>query len=313
MDLKAVSWLWIIATIIAALAQVIRNSLQKKLTHTLGVMGATQVRFVFGLPFSVMFLVIIVLLTGEALPSPNTPFLIAITWGAIAQIAATAMMLTAMRLFSLAHVTAFTKTEPLQVALFAWLFLGENLPWQAVIAMIIAVMGVFLMSFQTSDTTSDTQQSAQKHDARLAAIGWGLLAGGAFALAAIGARAGITALESGSFLVRASVALVGALSIQTCIMIVYLMVFDRVALFKSFKVWRSSALAGLMGAFASQFWFIGFSLVAAAQVRTLALVEVLFALCVSVFVLREPISARVVIGVFMIVCSLVAFGFLAAS
>ena len=36
-------------------------------------------------------------------------------------------------------------------------------------------------------------------------------------------------------------------------------------------------LAGFMGAFASQFWFLAFALTAAANVRTLALVEVLFA------------------------------------
>ena len=42
-----------------------------------------------------------------------------------------------------------------------------------------------------------------------------------------------------------------------------------------------SLFAGLMGAFASQFWFLAFALATAASVRTLALVEVLFAQAIS--------------------------------
>ncbi len=45
--------------------------------------------------------------------------------------------------------------------------------------------------------------------------------------------------------------------------------------------WRPSLFAGFMGATASQFWFLAFALATAASVRTLALVEVLFAQAIS--------------------------------
>ena len=48
-----------------------------------------------------------------------------------------------------------------------------------------------------------------------------------------------------------------------------------------FGEWRQSLLAGFMGAFGSQFWYLGFAVATPAQVRTLALVEVLFAQFVS--------------------------------
>ena len=51
-------------------------------------------------------------------------------------------------------------------------------------------------------------------------------------------------------------------------------------------------LAGFMGAFASQFWFLAFALTAAANVRTLALVEVLFAQAVAYYSFKQPLSAR---------------------
>ena len=44
-----------------------------------------------------------------------------------------------------------------------------------------------------------------------------------------------------------------------------------------FRAWRPSLFAGFMGALASQFWFLAFAIATAASVRTLALVEVLFA------------------------------------
>jgi uncharacterized membrane protein len=60
-------------------------------------------------------------------------------------------------------------------------------------------------------------------------------------------------------------------------------------------------LAGFMGAAASQFWFLAFALTAAANVRTLALVEVLFAQAVSYYSLKQPLSLRELGGVALIV------------
>ena len=49
------------------------------------------------------------------------------------------------------------------------------------------------------------------------------------------------------------------------------------------RAWRPSLFAGFMGAFASEFWFLAFAITTAANVRTLALVEVLFAQGVTRF------------------------------
>lgn len=47
------TWLWIPATIFAAITQVGRNTIQVNLTATLGTMGATQIRFLYGFPFAI--------------------------------------------------------------------------------------------------------------------------------------------------------------------------------------------------------------------------------------------------------------------
>ena len=67
------------------------------------------------------------------------------------------------------------------------------------------------------------------------------------------------------------------------------------------QAWRPSLFAGFMGALASQFWFLAFALATAASVRTLALVEVLFAQAISAFVFGQKTSAREMIGIVMIV------------
>ena len=108
-------------------------------------------------------------------------------------------------------------------------------------------------------------------------------------------------MGDGGFLIRASTILVVSLAMQTGMLLIWLAVFDRGALWASFRVWRASLAAGFLGAFASQFWFIGFSLTSAANVRTLALVEVILALGVSRVVFGQKVTARQVAGMAVIV------------
>ncbi|MCE9523634.1 MAG: DMT family transporter, partial [Alphaproteobacteria bacterium] len=130
---------------------------------------------------------------------------------------------------------------------------------------------------------------------------YGIASGGLYALAAIGFRGGILALNDGAFFLRATTTLVWSLGFQTVLLGVWMWLFDRPSLFKSLTVWRQSLFAGFMGAFASQFWFLGFSLTSAANVRTLGLVEVLFAQIVSRRVFSQAATQRELAGIALIV------------
>jgi drug/metabolite transporter (DMT)-like permease len=285
--------LWVLATLIAAAAQTARNTAQSGLTAKIGTLGATQVRFVFGLPFAVLFLWLVTLATGEGPPALNGTSLAYTALGAVAQIGATALMLLTMKSRSFAVTTAWIKTEPVMVALLAVLIIGDPLTPAKLLAIVVATAGVVILS------TKPETAKGMLRDWGPAATG--LLAGVLFGVAAIGFRGGILALPEGSFLIRASTILVVSLSLQSAMLLAWLAVFDRKAITASFGVWRTSLLAGFLGAFASQFWFIGFSLTSAANVRTLALVEVLMALGVSRYVLGQRLSARQIIGMAIIV------------
>ena len=49
-------WLWVVFTLLAAAGQTARNAMQRELTASLGTVGATHVRFLFGFPFALLFL-----------------------------------------------------------------------------------------------------------------------------------------------------------------------------------------------------------------------------------------------------------------
>ncbi|HZH07296.1 MAG TPA: EamA/RhaT family transporter, partial [Lautropia sp.] len=131
-------WWWIALTLVAAAAQTARNAMQKGLTASLGTVGATLVRFVFGLPFAALSLLAVTFATGIALPRISGGFLLWVALGALTQIAATALMLAAMRQRSFVAATAYVKTEALQVAVFGLIFLSERLSPLAVVAIITA-------------------------------------------------------------------------------------------------------------------------------------------------------------------------------
>src|SRR5215212_9019790 len=94
--------LWIPATLAAAAAQTARNAMQHRLTEVLGTVGATQVRFLYGFPFALLFLAAMTTAGGLAPPAPTPRFFGFVLGGAVTQILATALMLAAMRTRSFA-------------------------------------------------------------------------------------------------------------------------------------------------------------------------------------------------------------------
>ncbi|HEY7804535.1 MAG TPA: EamA family transporter, partial [Orrella sp.] len=264
-------WLWVPVTILAAALQTGRNAIQKGLTEQLGTLGATQVRFVFGLPFAGVFLMHALWLTDSDLPSVNWSFLAFVLTGALAQIAATALMLAAMRLRDFVVVTVWTKTEPVQLALVGFLVLGDTLSLWAVVAISTATLGVVWMAYRPRVSGAPHQTTNWRP------IVLGLAAAGAFAVAAVGFRGAILELPQGNFLVRASWTLVCGLLIQATALALWLAWREPGVWQRCLNAWRVSLWGGFLGAAASQGWFVGFALTSAANVRTLALVEVFFA------------------------------------
>jgi drug/metabolite transporter (DMT)-like permease len=282
--------LWAVFTLIAAAAQTARNAMQRELTATLGTVGATHVRFLFGFPFALLFLVGVVTATGAELPKPPAMFWPWVLAGAFTQIAATATMLSVMGQHSFVVAYAYIKTEPVHVALFGLIFLGDKVTPLSAAAILIATAGVIVISLKAGAGEASTRSTIV-----------GLFSGALFGLSAIGYRGAILSLHLPDFVVAATFTVTVGLVIQAAFLSLYLALRDPKVLRAISRAWRPSLFAGFMGAFASEFWFLAFAITSAANVRTLALVEVLFAQGVTHFVFKQPTTTRETIGIIMVV------------
>jgi drug/metabolite transporter (DMT)-like permease len=161
-------------------------------------------------------------------------------------------------------------------------------------AILIATTGVVLMALKPGT----------RLDVRATLLG--IAAGAMFALSAVGYRGAILSLGLPSYLMAATFTLFVGLVIQCVLLSAWLALREPKVLGAIMRHWRPSLLAGFLGAFASQFWFLAFALATAASVRTLALVEVLFAQAISSLVFRQTTTPREALGIVLIVIGVAA-------
>lgn len=111
--------LWLGITLVAAFLQNVRSLLQKRLTGRLSVNGAAYVRFIYAVPFAWAYA--LWLWAGQ--PSGlNTAFFTYVSMGSVAQIVATACLLSAFSGGNFAVGTAYSKTEAAQAAFLVYWF-----------------------------------------------------------------------------------------------------------------------------------------------------------------------------------------------
>ena len=277
----AIEWLWIPVTLWAAFAQTVRNAAQRHLTAELGTLGATLVRFLYGLPFAALWLLAVSIFTSSALPSANGPFLGWVALGAMSQIGGTAFLLRTMQERNFALGVAYSKTEILQVAVFGLAFLGDPLGPASIAAVLCGTLGVLLLS-PVGLAGGWTSRSALL----------GLASGAGFALSAVGYRGAALALEGTPFLMAAAATLLAAQILQTLLLGGWMAAREFASVLRVLRAWRASLLAGFMGAAASAGWLTAFAIEPVAHVRTLGLVELVFSYAVSRRLFREKLSRR---------------------
>lgn len=292
--------LWIPVTLAAALFQTVRNAAQRHLIPQLGTLGATLVRFVYGLPFAAMWLAGLHLVGGMPLPQPNAAFPGWMALGAVAQIAATALLLRVMTERNFALGIAYSKTEVLQVAVFAAAFLGDPLGPGMMVAVGCATLGVLLLSPMDS-----------RRPLRTLAAGWttrtamlGIASGTCFGISSVGFRGATLALGEVPFLIAAAYALTAVLATQTVLLGGWLAARSPRVVAGVARAWRISLLAGFLGAVASAGWFTAFAIEPVAHVRTLGLVELFFGYAISRRFFRERMTRVELAGMALLAAGL---------
>jgi drug/metabolite transporter (DMT)-like permease len=279
--------LWAPATLLAAGFQVARNGLQRGLMTATGPWGATLVRFLFGLPFSLLFVGLVLGLGPHVHPRWTPGFGLAAGTGALAQVLATASLLVAMRRAGFAVATALQQSSLPLAALIGWVVFKDTLAPAAWLGVAVTTLG-FLIISAPGNLASGPQP--------LTGAFFGLLSGLCFGFSLNAARHAVLNLEPHHpvFAALATVAVVQAA--QSLGLLIWLAWRDPAALRAIAKGWRPSLGAGLFGALASTGWFFALALAPAAPVRALGMVEVPIAAVAGRSWFREGLTLRQLLG-----------------
>ena len=293
------SWLWIPLTVFAAAAQTVRNTAQRHLTAELGTLGATLVRFLYGMPILAVWLCLVLAVGGFPQPTLTWTFGGWVVVAALSQMAGTALLLRAMAERSFAIGLVYSKSEVIQVALFSVLFLGETLSTLAIAAIVVATLGVVLLS-----PRPPAPEGVKRSWADPAAF-YGLASGSAFAISVVGYRGANLALDAGSPFLAAAETLFWSQLLQAVLLFVWLLARKPTIVLGVLRQWRVSIFAGVAGALASLANVTALALAPASQVRTLILIEVVFSYVVSRRVFHETMNRRELAGIVLVMVGVV--------
>jgi drug/metabolite transporter (DMT)-like permease len=288
--------LWIVLTAAAAPLQVARNALQRGLVGDAGPWGATLVRFLFGLPFSLAIFGVIALAIPGAAPHLSGRYVIAVSLGAVAQVAATAALLVAMRRSGFAVATMMQQASLPFSAVVGWLVLRDHIGAQAWAGIATTTAGLTVLSWPRRDQIAG------------AALGTvlGLASGMAFAVALNAYRQAGVALEPHHPIYAGTASVCVAQAVQTTILLVALAIWRPASLLAVARSWRPSLGAGFFGAAASACWFAALAMAPAGPVRAIGVIEAPIAAAAGRRLLKERLSPRQLAGGVMAALGVVA-------
>ena len=280
---------WVLLAVAGAFLQNLRSGLQKSLTPHLQVLGASYARFIFALPFAVLYLW---WLGPEA--DLTARFWLFVTAGALSQIAATVFLLQAFTTQNFAVATALSKTETLQAVVLGIVLFAEWISAVAMVGVVISLLGLWWLNKKPSGKALISPGN-----------GFGLAAGLGLAGAAVFYRAAAISLLELNYLAQAAYTLAEALTLQTVGLGLWLLLRSRRELVVVLSSWRRAIWVGLAGFLASVCWFSAMALVNAAYVRAVGQIELLFSFALSVFWFREKSTRLEVMGVLILSAGIV--------
>ena len=283
--------LWVIITILAAFSQNLRSTFQKKLQSDLSDIGATNVRFLFGLPFAIIYFLFLHNSYEVTLTSIPNKFILFTILGGVSQIIATFLLLKIFNYKNFAVGTTYSKTEPIQALFFSILILGETISYMGMIGIIIGIFGVIFISYKSDKLSYDNKPDSKN------SIYLGLLSGALFGIAAVMFRGASLSLNLDNLLYSSGLTLLVALFIQTTLLGIYLIITDKNQILLSFDNLKDCTIVGFFGALASMCWFYAMSIQNVAYVRALGQIELVFTILMTLIYFKEKISFREIIGI----------------
>lgn len=290
--------MWVILTLFAAFMQAFRNAGQKRLGGSTHALIATWVRFLFGLPLA--FLTALFLLQGVDLLAQLTPtYLLYIVIAALAQFIAALLGVMLLQRRNFAVGATLVKTETFFIAIFGSVFLSDTLAVSGWIAVVIGMVGIFLITVHRSGLSFKTL--LQKLDTPSAILG--LLSGFFFAIAAIYIRKSNLELQGLSFYQQGILTLTMVLLLQSLLGGIYIAQKDKQLFIDIPKNLRACMFIGTVSMLGSFGWFTAYAMQNATYVKTLGHIEIIIAMILTWRYFKETISRTEYIAIAMIIAS----------
>ena len=235
------TWIWIPITFLAAFMQAARTAGQKYLTKDFSAVGASYVRFLWGLPFALAYLWFLQQNGGYALPEADWQFFVFAALAGLSQITATVLLVFLFSLRNFAVGSTYARTETLLTAIVGALFFHEALAGAGWIAIAIGALGVVLINLARTAIGGDNLLRRLFQPA----AGVGLASGLGFAGASLFLRQASLSLGLDDWLYAAAVTLAMVLLIQTVMMSLYIVFRARDQLVAMMPNWRGCRLSAL--------------------------------------------------------------------
>jgi len=289
--------LWVAITLAAALFQCWRTALQQRLRGQLSLNAAAVVRYLYGVPFGALILLVYWPIFGGSFGPVSWWFVAICAMAGLGQIFGTNLLISSFGPRGFAVGTAYSKTEAVQASLLSIVLLGEVLPALSWLGIAISVSGVMYLTLAGRGLTGRDILRATFQPAALCGIG----AGTFFAFTSIFVRKANLELPGEDVILKALFSVVVTNILQTVMQGGWLLVTEPKQLVAVFRSWRSSMQVGALSAFGSSCWFVGFSLAPVALVRAVGQVEIVFTLLFSRFFLGERLKTKDVVGALTLV------------
>ena len=271
---------WILFTLLAAFMQAWRNAFQKQLSSTVDVWGVTLARFIFALPFAVIYLFSLYYFKPVESTIHFTPKLwVFIVIAGSSQILATALMVQLFKQKNYAIGVGLAKSEAILAAMIGVAFLSDHLSFLAWAGVALGGYAVFLLS---------KGQQMAGFSAKTLAIGIG--SGLSFAITSLLVREASLELTTLPSLHRAAWVLLLVISFQCISMLLYLSLFSRRTLIAMWQRLGLTFKVSVCSFMASLGWFTAMSMMSVPVVKTLGQIEILFSMLISAYFFKDKLA-----------------------
>lgn len=291
---------WVGISLLAILSQTVRNTFSKQLSNTIGKEAVSLCRFMFGLPIVLLGYGIARNFYGDVSITSGYFFAWIVIFS-VAQITATALLVSLFKYKNFAVSITFKKAEGMFATILGLTVLSEHLSLQGWVGICVAFSGLLLASLAKEKIgwASLKQAFGQKSSYI------GLLSGLLFAVSAITIKKSFAHLETDSTVMQSIFALLVALCVQVSMLLPWVYFKNREDLVAIFKKPTLPFCIGTFSGLGSFFWFFAFAIAYVAYVNTLSQLEFIFSALIAVFYFKEKLFRNEILGMTLMACGTV--------